>query len=85
VAFAIKAARDERYQTIRDLLLDLKALKQDLEFTAKLERSVPPRAEARVHSSIEADFVSQIKQPKSGAGVALSVLLVAAIGPARLG
>jgi serine/threonine protein kinase len=29
---------DERYQTVKDLLLDLKALKQELDFAAKLER-----------------------------------------------
>jgi serine/threonine protein kinase/tetratricopeptide (TPR) repeat protein len=32
---------EERYQTIKDLLLDLKTLKQELEFEAKLERSAP--------------------------------------------
>jgi serine/threonine protein kinase/tetratricopeptide (TPR) repeat protein len=31
--------REHRYQTVRDLLLDLRALKQELEFTAKLKRS----------------------------------------------
>ena len=36
---ALMKNREERYQTIKDLLLDLKALKQDLEFTAKLKRS----------------------------------------------
>lgn len=44
VAKALRKSRDERYQTVRDLLLDLKALKQELEFEAKLERSVPPKA-----------------------------------------
>ena len=33
---------DQRYQHIKDLLIDLKDLKQELEFAAKLERSVPP-------------------------------------------
>ena len=33
---------EKRYQTIKDMLLDLKALKQEMEFAAKLERlSVP--------------------------------------------
>ena len=41
VAKALRKRRDERYQTTKDLLLDLKALKQELEFTAKLERSAP--------------------------------------------
>ena len=33
---------DERYQTIRDLQLDLKALKRELEFSEELERSQIP-------------------------------------------
>src|SRR5712692_8431786 len=41
VTKALRKRRDERYQTTKDLLLDLKALKQELEFTAKLERSAP--------------------------------------------
>jgi serine/threonine protein kinase/Tfp pilus assembly protein PilF len=44
VAKALRKSRDERYQTVKDLLLDLKALKQELEFEAKLERSIPPKA-----------------------------------------
>ena len=37
VAKALKKNRDERYQVISDLLLDLKTLKQDLEFQARLQ------------------------------------------------
>lgn len=36
---ALVKNREERYQTIRDFLLDLKTLRQELEFTAKLRRS----------------------------------------------
>ncbi len=54
ISKALTKNREERYQTIKDMLLDLKALKQDLEFAEKLERSVPPRTEARAHSTIEA-------------------------------
>jgi serine/threonine protein kinase/dipeptidyl aminopeptidase/acylaminoacyl peptidase len=36
---ALMKNREERYQTIKDMLLDLKALKQELEFAAKLQRS----------------------------------------------
>src|SRR5258705_5788682 len=39
---ALRKNRDERYQTIKDFLLDLKSLKQELEFAAKLERSPSP-------------------------------------------
>ena len=40
VSKALRKNRDERYQTIQDLLLDLKSLKQELEFEKKLERSL---------------------------------------------
>lgn len=39
---ALQKNRDERYQNIKDLLLDLKSLKQHLEFEAQLERSASP-------------------------------------------
>src|SRR3989442_6669238 len=44
---ALMKKPDQRYQTIKDLLLDLKALKLEMEFAAKLERlSVPGEAAA---------------------------------------
>ncbi len=39
---ALRKDRDERYQTIRELLTDLRRLKQKIEFEAELERSVSP-------------------------------------------
>src|SRR5712691_7743771 len=42
VSKALRKEREQRYQTIKDLMLDLRSLKQQLEFEAKLERSVPP-------------------------------------------
>ena len=41
VAKALRKNRDERYQTIKDLLLDLKSQKQRLDFDVELERSAP--------------------------------------------
>ena len=41
VSKALRKNRDERYQTIKDMLLDLKNLKQRLEFEIELERSAP--------------------------------------------
>ncbi|MEO7157327.1 MAG: protein kinase [Vicinamibacterales bacterium] len=40
VSKTLRKNRDERYQTIRDMLLDLKSLKQELEFQRHLDRSV---------------------------------------------
>ncbi|HEY0378272.1 MAG TPA: protein kinase [Pyrinomonadaceae bacterium] len=41
---ALRKDREERYQTVKDLLVDLRALKQEVDFEAKLETSVPPDA-----------------------------------------
>src|SRR5207249_9878814 len=38
--------RDERYQTAKDLLIDLKGLKQKLVVDAAIERSAPPQLTA---------------------------------------
>ncbi|HJX93491.1 MAG TPA: protein kinase [Pyrinomonadaceae bacterium] len=46
VSKALRKNRDERYQTSKDMLLDLKTLKQELEFEKKLDRSSPPRDRA---------------------------------------
>ncbi|MCA1637579.1 MAG: protein kinase [Acidobacteria bacterium] len=42
VGKCLRKNRDERYQNVKDLQIDLKDLRQDLEFQAKLERSVAP-------------------------------------------
>jgi serine/threonine protein kinase/tetratricopeptide (TPR) repeat protein len=42
VSKALRKDRDERYQTVKSLHVDLKTLKQELDFSAKLERSVSP-------------------------------------------
>lgn len=39
---ALRKDRDERYQTIHDLLIDLKDLKRETDVASSLERSVPP-------------------------------------------
>jgi len=44
ISKALRKDREQRYQTIKDLLIDLKALKEELSFTEKLERSRPPRS-----------------------------------------
>src|SRR6266404_4878935 len=44
ISKALRKNKDERYQTVKDLLIDLTTLKQELEFTAKLERSAPSKA-----------------------------------------
>jgi len=42
VSKALRKEREQRYQTTKDLLLDLQSLRQQLDFEARLERSIPP-------------------------------------------
>ncbi|MCM3905979.1 MAG: serine/threonine protein kinase [Pyrinomonadaceae bacterium] len=43
ISKTLRKNREERYQTIKDLLIDLKSFKEELSFALKLERSGPPR------------------------------------------
>jgi serine/threonine-protein kinase len=42
VTKALAKDKEERYQTVKDLLIDLRGLKRELEFAARLERSADP-------------------------------------------
>jgi serine/threonine-protein kinase len=57
VSKALRKDREERYQHIKDLLIDLIDLKQELEFEAKLERSVPPdtRSQRELRHTVATD------------------------------
>jgi eukaryotic-like serine/threonine-protein kinase len=48
---ALRKDRDERYQTIKELITDLKRLKQRLEFQTELERSAAPGSFTRSKTS----------------------------------
>jgi serine/threonine protein kinase/Flp pilus assembly protein TadD len=83
---ALRKEREQRYQTTKDLLLDLQSLKQQLDFEARLERSVPPettvsKARASVSqqvsptASIES-LTSRIKL-RPALVIALAALIVA--------
>lgn len=89
VSKALRKERDQRYQTTKDLLLDLQSLKQQLDFEARLERSIPPettvsKVEATVSgqasptASIES-LTSRIKHRPSLV-IALAALIVAVSG-----
>ena len=45
VSKALRKDYEERYQTIKDMLVDLKSLKQELEFDAKMKRSTQSQSE----------------------------------------
>ena len=94
---ALRKSREERYQTIKDMLLDLRSLKQRLEFEAELERSAAPRAEKTAQPSAPPRQISDAhtapvteyaaggsKRRRRGVLVGLSALLLAVAGAAYL-
>src|SRR2546430_10800194 len=93
VSKALEKEAADRYQTSRDLLVDLRHLKKRIDFEAELERSHAPEATpqdqqiapqtrevepARPTSSAEY-IVSHLKQHKRGFAVATLFLLFAAV------
>jgi len=51
VSKALAKSADERYQTAKDLLIDLKRLKQKLEVDAEIERTTPPDSSRSTNAS----------------------------------
>jgi eukaryotic-like serine/threonine-protein kinase len=51
---ALSKDREERYQVVKDLLIDLRALKQELDFQIKLESSVIPDGTAELTGTVRA-------------------------------
>jgi eukaryotic-like serine/threonine-protein kinase len=93
---ALRKNREERYQTIKDMLLDLKSLKHRLEFDAEVERSKPPELSGDQTAAagapptisgqtaetipISESLVGRIKYHRRSLIIALLGLIVAAIG-----
>lgn len=84
---ALRKEREERYQTVKDLLIDLRDLRKELELEAELERSVPQltskamssrqEAAAIAHQTSSAEYiVTEIKQHKRAAALVLGVIIV---------
>jgi serine/threonine protein kinase/Tol biopolymer transport system component len=71
---ALRKDRDERFQTVRELLGDLRSLKEQLEFEARLEASVAPDAQASAPSLARAGSNGGLQS----AGHALATTSVAA-------
>ncbi len=92
VAKMLRKNRDERYQTMKGLLADLKELKETLAFDEKLERSKPPGENEtailqattgsanKQTAETQHSFSQRIKNHKPLAAFALAAVLVAAIG-----
>ena len=100
VSKALRKDREERYQSSKELLLDLKSLKQELEIEARLKGQSPPETVAPT-ASLPADqtatveppqttssasiIFSEIKRHKRGVTLTLAALLVIAGGLVQLG
>jgi serine/threonine-protein kinase len=93
VSKALRKDREERYQTAKDLLIDLKDVKQELEFQHKLERTgTPPRAAVETetanattagaaHTTSSAEYIAaEIKRHKRVVFGALALVVLAALG-----
>ena len=80
VTKALRKDREERYQVVKDLLLDLKSLKEEIEFQAKLDQSVVPNkspetAAKQSTASFTASMplTGEVKAPATTISEALSV------------
>jgi serine/threonine protein kinase/TolB-like protein/Tfp pilus assembly protein PilF len=86
---ALSKNREERYQTIKDLALDLKRLKQKLEVEAEIERTQAPELRnmgartaidhPRVTASDKRDVARHFKVNRTGAILAVASLLILAV------
>ncbi len=67
---ALRKDREERYQTIHDLLVDLKDLKREVDLAAGLERSTPPASRsAEVVASLSQTALSSASIPAPNGAV----------------
>ena len=94
VAKALTKDRDERYQTAKDLLVDLRNFKRKLELDAEIDRTVPPELRSTTssisgatadsntaHTASSAEYIaSRIRQHKLAAAITLTVLLAVTVG-----
>ena len=62
ISKTLRKDRDQRYQTVKDLLIDLKDVKQELEFQDKLEKTVSPEKEEPKTQMFKATTVDEQKQ-----------------------
>jgi serine/threonine protein kinase len=82
---SLRKDREERYQTVKDLLIDLKDIRQDLQLQNQLERTTPPNREESktqilsattsdaAHTISSAEYIaSEIKQHKRGFAIGLA-------------
>jgi serine/threonine-protein kinase len=65
VSKALRKDRDERYQTVQSLLVDLKTLQQELDFAAKLERSAAPDSKDAAAKYSAQTVIAAMRSPET--------------------
>jgi serine/threonine-protein kinase len=65
VSKTLRKDRDQRYQTVQSLLVDLKTLQQELDFAAKLERSTTPVSKNAAARSSAQTLIAPIRSPET--------------------
>ncbi len=75
VTKALQKDREQRYQGVKDLLLDLKSLKEELDFRAKLGRSETNESKTAV-STASHDANVVLKRYQTGVLISIAVLAV---------
>jgi len=78
VSKALRKDQEERYQTSKDLLIDLKDLKQELEFEAKLGRTSGMGTQSRT-GSVKAEAASRMAGWRSAPLLGLILFLIVAV------
>ena len=72
---ALRKDREERYQVAKDLLLDLKSLKEELDFKAKLDRSDTHEIKTAVSTNTHAP-VGELRHDRTGRVLSIAALAV---------
>src|SRR5438094_8299177 len=88
---ALRKDKEERYQPIKDLLINLRNLRKKLGLSAERNRSAQPISRGRLiggstpsqtaHSASSAEYiVTEIKQHKRTAALILGIIILSAVG-----
>ncbi|MGH9901320.1 MAG: serine/threonine protein kinase, partial [Pyrinomonadaceae bacterium] len=85
ISKTLRKDREERYQTIKDLLIDLKSLKEELSFQQKLGRSKPPPSSRGASATPAAPETAATIQRRTSAGEARATAVQSAQTKANRG
>ncbi|MCM3869937.1 MAG: serine/threonine-protein kinase, partial [Pyrinomonadaceae bacterium] len=75
VSKALRKDREERYQVVKDLFIDLKSLRQELEFAARLQHSAQPESSGEIgRRAVTSDAVPSVGQQTKEVQIARATL-----------